>query len=229
MDYSKTLININQDDEIVISEFMNLHPDFALFIEKRDDGLMSVDSVKVVRYIVNCYDKESPLVHSYRKRWLIKKRESALAAGLPKKEDDRFNEESDRIIFCQSDVVNRIILKYLHLMHDRLFQTYVIYNEMYLNQSAELMRYDFAQPSHAKAAKENLDTLGKDIEELEYKIFSGEETKKLKDLLYEESVNMFNDLRPERIAIRLEKGLPATDENPYGDYQKESMHFLGDE
>ena len=160
---------------------------------------------------------------------MIKKRESALAANLPKDENGYFHEDCDKIIFCQNNVVNRLILRYLYLMHDRMFQTYVIYNEMYLNQSAELMRYDFAQPAHAKAAKENLDVLGKDIEELEYKIFSGEETKKMKDLLYEESVNIFNDLRPEKIAIRLEKGLPAVDFNPYGDYQPEKMRFMGDE
>jgi hypothetical protein len=105
----------------------------------------------------------------------------------------------------------------------------VIYNETYLHQSAELMKYDFAQPAHVKAAKENLDTLNKDIEELEFKIFSGEETKKMKNLLYEESANLLNDLRPERIALKLEKGLPPVDINPYGNYKPKKMQFMGDE
>jgi hypothetical protein len=100
---------------------------------------------------------------------------------------------------------------------------------MYLHQSTELIAYNYTQPSHAATAKQNLDTLNKDIETLEFKIFSGEETKKLKDMLYEEASNMLNDLRPEKIVERLEKGLSAVDYNPYGNYVKEPMTFLGDE
>ena len=227
MDFEKTLIDVSS--ESAVKEFAALHSDLAEWVQTREDGLKSLSTEQVVKYIVCCYDKESPLVYSYKKRWAVKKRESAIYAQFPKNETGHFTEDADSIIFCQNDKINRLILRYLYLLHDRLFQTYVIYNEMYLHQSEELMRYEFAQPAHAKAAKENLDTLNKDIEELEYKIFSGEETKKMKDLLYEESSNMFNELRPERIALRLEEGLPAIDYNPYGNYKKKKMAYMGDE
>ena len=229
MDFDKTLVDVSKGDESVINQFVALHPDFVAFVNERKDNLKSLQTVQIIKYIVCCYDKESPLVDAYKKRWSVKKRESAIFAQLPQKENTHFSEDADNVIFCQNEVINRIILRYTYLLHDRLWQTYVIYNEMYLHQSEELIRYDFQNPTHAKAAKENLDTLNKDIEELEYKIFSGEETKKMKDLLYEEATNIFNDLRPERIAVRLEQGLPPVDHNPYGNYKKKKMVFMGDE
>ena len=225
----KTLININQDEDRIILDFSALHPDLKDFVENRNDKLETINTVKIIKYIVYCYDKESPLVRAYKGKWMVKKRESALAAGFERDINGLFTEEADIVIFCKDDSINRVILRYLYLLHDRLFQTYVIYNEMYLHQSVELMKYDFAQPGHAKSAKENLDTIGKDIEQLEWKIFSGEETKILKDLLYEDSINQFNELRPERIAVRIERGQGAVDYNPYGDYKKEEMRFMGDE
>jgi len=230
MDFDRALINLSQPDEEIVRQFTVLHPDLDLFVKKREDGLSSLKTVQIIKYIVACYDKESPLIDAYKKRWVIKKRESAIVAGFDKNSDGHFSEEADRVIFCKNKIINKVVLRYLYLQHNRLFQTYVIYNEMYLNQSEELIRYDFSQPSHAKAAKENLDTLDKDIQELELKIFGGEETSKLKELLYEESVGTLNDLRPESIVVRLEKGQPAVDYNPYGkDYKPEKMVFMGDE
>jgi hypothetical protein len=227
--YNKALIDLSHQDAGVVEQFTTLHPDLEAWAKSRADGLTSLSTVSVIKYVVSCYDKESPLVNSYKRRWAVKKRESALVAGFAQNENGHFSEEADQVIFCHNNVTNKLILRYLYLQHDRLYQTYVIYNEMYLNQSAELMRYEFAQPAHAKAAKENLDILGKDIEELEFKIFSGEETKKMKDMLYEEATNIFNDLRPEKIAMRLEEGKPAVDYNPYGNYKPKKMQFMGDE
>lgn len=229
MNFNNTLIDVSLEDGEIVNQFTALHPDFSVFSEKRDDKLTDITTAQIVKYVVYCYDKESPLVDAYKKRWSVKKRESAIAAGFKQDDKGHFSEHVDELIFCQNDAVNKLILRYLYLLHDRLFQTYVIYNEMYLHQSEELIKFNFAQPSHAKAAKENLDTLNKDIEELEFKIFSGEETKKMKDLLYEESSNIFNDLRPERIAIRIEKGETPVDYNPYGNYKPEKMQFMGDE
>jgi hypothetical protein len=228
MDFGKTLIDIRKQDADVVNDFTALHPDFKIFMEKREDKL-SLSAIQIVKYIVACYDKESPLVNAYKKRWSVKKKECAVLAGLPQDKNGRFDEDADNLIFCQNEVINRVILRYLYLIHDRDWQTYVIYNEMNIHQSVELIKYNFQQPAHAKSAKENLDTLNKDIEALEYKIFSGEETKKLKDMLYEEASNMLNDLRPEKIVERLEKGLSPVDYSPYGNYKKAEMSFLGDE
>ena len=228
MNWSKCLIDISAQDAVLNSKFSELHPDISAWVDTRSDGTQ-LDTSQIIRYLVACYDKESPLVNSYKKRWAIKKRESAIAAGFKPDDSGSFTDEVHDLILCKNDEINKVILRYLYLQHDRLFQTYVIYSEMYLHQSREILKYDFQQPAHAKAAKENLDTLNKDIEELEFKIFSGEETKVLKDMLYEESGNLLNDLRPERIAIRLEQGLPAVDYNPYGNYKKEPMRFIGDE
>ena len=228
MDFSKTLIDVRRSDAEIVENFTSLHPDFLEFIEEREDDT-PLTAPQIIKYIVSCYDKESPLVNAYKKRWSIKKKECAIFARLPKDDEGKFDESADQLIFCQNEVINRVILRYLYLIHDRDWQTYVIYNEMYLHQSSELIKYDYQQPRHAKIAKENLDTLNTDIEALEYKIFSGEETKKLKDMLYEQASNMLNDLRPEKYVERLEKGLPVVDFNPYGKYVKEEMEFLGDE
>lgn len=228
MNFGKTLLDLRLSDEDVVTQFAALHPDFLNFVDSRMDGL-SFNTAQIIKYIVACYDKESPIVNAYKKRWSVKKKECATMAGFPHDTNGRFTDEVDDLIFCQNDVINHVILRYLYLIHDRDWQTYVIYNEMNIHQSTELIKYNFQQPGHAKIAKENLDLLNKDIEALEYKIFSGEETKKLKDLLYEEASNMLNELRPEKYVTRLEQGLPPIDYSPYGDYTKEKMRFLGDE
>lgn len=228
MDFDKTLIDVSQKDEVIVEKFASLHPGLSKWVDNRDDKIHSLSIPQIIKYIVCCYDKESPYVYLYKKRWTVKKRESAIFANFSTDENGHFSKDGDSIIFCENNVINKLVLRYLYLQHDRLYTTYVIYNEMYLHQSAELLEYNFQQPSHAKAAKENLDTLDKDIEELEFKIFSGEESKKMKDLLYEESINLLNELRPEKIAIRIENGLPPVDFNPYGEYKKEKMIFVSD-
>jgi hypothetical protein len=98
MDFSKTLIDIRKSDAEVVKDFTALHPDFANFINNREDGL-SLTTVQIVKYIVACYDKESPLVNMYKKRWSVKKKECAVLAGLPKDVNGRFEDEADQLIF----------------------------------------------------------------------------------------------------------------------------------
>lgn len=228
MNWSKCLVDLSIQDGGLEEAFSALHPDIAFFVENRPDNT-ELSTEQIIKYIVACYDKESPLVISYKRRWAIKKRESAIVAGFKPMDDGYFEELAHDLILCKNEAINRLILKYLWVQHDKLFETYVIYNEMSLNQATEILKYEYQQPAHAKAAKENLDTINKDIEELEFKIFSGEETKRLKDMLYEESGNILNELRPERIAVRLENGQQPVDYNPYGNYRKGKMRFMGDE
>ena len=44
-----------------------LHPDLDLFVKERGDKLKTLPTEQVIRYIVLCYDKESPVVDAYKK------------------------------------------------------------------------------------------------------------------------------------------------------------------
>ena len=116
MDFEKTLVSMSQSDEGIEKQFSSLHPDLEIWARERKDGL-GIPTIKVIKYIVACYDKESPVVDSYKKRWMVKKRESAVFAGLPVLESGHFTEEADQILFCQNKEINTQILRYLYLLH----------------------------------------------------------------------------------------------------------------
>jgi len=226
MDFSKCLVDISKDEDQVMGAFASLHDDLKTFVLERDDGL-DIPTPNIIKYIVACYDKESPVVDEYKKRWTMRKKRAASFAGFF--DLDKLK-EIDEILYSRNDQINKTIIRYLSLLYDRDFLMYAVYSELLINQSEQLMRFDFDKPADTARAKQNVDLLQNDLGLLEDKIFAGGDVRQLKNVLYSESHRfMVSELRPENIVGKLEKGEPIVDINPYGDkYFIDKMKFLGD-
>lgn len=232
MSVGRCLINTGNPDEEVIKEFISLHPDFDIF-KKTYIPAIGITIPMIVRYIVHCYDKNSAIAIEHKAKWMIKKKEAALRSKFPTRSDNgaiKFTKEAEDIIFCKDIEVSKLIVRYQSMQFDNDFQMYSIYKELYHNVMLELQLFKFDKPSDLAKAIQNGEGILKDIEKLEYKIFSGDEERTLKSMLYEEAYKSSLELRPEHLATKREEGENIVDINPYGEgYKPSKLKFLNDQ
>lgn len=228
MSYHKCLVDIGQKEEAILEKFKLLHSDLALWVERREDSLL-IPTVNVIKYIVSCYDAESPVVKEYSKRWTVKKREAAKAAGLMHLNRSKTS-DIESVLYCKNDVINKVTVRYLSLQSDRDYLMYAIYNEMLITQSSQILSSALDKPSDMAKAKLNIETIQDDIARLEQKLFSGDDVRALKNILQEESRKfMVSELRPENLVTKADNGQMVVD-SAYGDgYIPEKLRFLDDQ
>lgn len=227
MSSSKCLINIEKDEEQVVKDFAGLHPSFKNWIKVRDDSLR-IPSVNIIKYIVSCYDHESDIVREHKQRWTVKKKEAARVSGILFMRD-MYEDEVDSILYCKNEIINRITVRYLALLSDRDFLMYAIYNEVLINQSRQMLNFEFERPGDVTKAKQNIEDIQSDIQRLEQKMFSGDDVRELKNILQQETNKfMVSELRPENLVTKNEQGESVVD-SPYGkSYQIPDLNFLDD-
>lgn len=227
MDFDKCLVDVEEPDKEIKESFSRLHESFAKWIEKRDDDL-KIPDVAIIKYIVACYDPESRIVKDNKNRWTIKKKEAARFSGLMTLAHQN-EEDVQKVLYCKNRVINKLIIRYIFLHHDRDALMYAIYNEMLVNQGQQLLDFEYT-PSEAKTAKANIEETQSDIVKLEHKLFSGDDVNALKNVLQEMSAEfMVSELRPESLVTKYEKGEEIV-ESPYGPgYEIGKMRFLGDD
>jgi hypothetical protein len=228
MDFRKCLVDLSNSDKRIIEAFSALHKDLDNFVVNREDKL-TVPTINIIKYIVSCYDKESPVVEEFRKRWTIRKKMAATYAGFFELEKVH-TYDVDTILYARNNKINKIILCYLSMLFDREFLMYAVYSELLINVSEQLMRFDFAKPSDTAKAKQNVVELQNDLNELEEKVFSGGDVKQLKITLYGEAQKfMVSELRPENIVSKRERKEKIVNEPPYGDdYIPGPLKFISD-
>ena len=227
----RCLINTSNPDVDVLREFSELHTDFAAFVFSFEVP-MGMTLPMLIRYMTLCYDKNSSIAIEHKGKWILKKKESAIRAKFPTWQDNgatKFTEEAESIIFNKNVLFLEIVTRYLAIQFDTDFQIYIVYKEMLLNVLMEIMKFKFDNPGQTAKAKQNADEIQEDIEKLEYKIFSGNEERTLKSLLYEEAYKSSLELRPESIVTKREAGEPIVDIKPYGEnYEMPKAKFIGD-
>lgn len=231
MSIGRCLINTGDPDDQIIDEFIALHPEFEAF-EKTYTEREGITLPMLVKYIVYCYDKNSTIAIEHKAKWIFKKKEAATRAKFPTLSDNgaiKFTKESEDIIFCKDKSVSELIVRYLSLQFDNDFQMYMIYRELYHNVMMELQKFTFDKPSDLQKAIQNGEGILKDIEKLEYKLFSGEEERSLKSMLYEEAYKSSLELRPEQLVTKRENGEDLVDIKPYGEYKAQKQRFLNDQ
>jgi hypothetical protein len=228
MSYHKCLVDISQKEEDILDKFKQLHSDLATWVERREDAIL-IPTVNIIKYIVACYDAESPIVKEYSKRWTVKKREAAKTSGLLHLTKSKTS-DIESVLYCKNDVINKVTVRYLAMQSDRDYLMYAIYNEMLITQSGQILSSAFDKPADMARAKTNIETIQDDIARLEQKLFSGDDVRALKNILQEESRKfMVSELRPENLVTKADNGQMVI-ESPYGDnYIPEKLRFLDDQ
>jgi hypothetical protein len=228
MDYKRCLINIDLSEKDVEDAFVSLHPNLDELIGEIRASI-KVPIISIIKFIVSCYDRESPLVMTFRSQWMKKKREAAILAAFPR-DGERYTDDAEAIILGKRHLTNKLIVRYLSLLHDNDFNMYAMYNEAKLGQSMELINSGFDSPGNAEKASANIERWSEKIQELEKTIFEGDDVRALRIALYEEAHRKISDLRPENLVDRMERGEKLVDSPPYGkDYTEDKLRFVGDE
>ena len=219
-DYSKCKVDPSAFD--FVDRFKQLHPDF-----QEDLELKEVTESSLFAYIVLTYDIYSPFVEKY-KIWAHRRRETAKAAGF-KIYGGKYLKEAENIIVGRSDVVNKIIVRYLFLQNDLEFIKFQSYQSLYFKQVEASMSIRTLTPSELKTLKGNIDVLSSEIKDLQKLIFSGNESKNLLMAIYDFAANITYDFRPEDVAEKKETEEDVVNENPYKKgYKPDNLVYLDD-
>ena len=229
---ARCLLNTGLPDEDLILDFMALHDNFRVFVQNHTlpEG---ITFPMLIRYIVNCYDKNSAIVLQHKSEWIIKKKNSAIKAGFPLVMVDgkeKFPQQFEGVIFNKMPGFNDIVMCYLSIQFDSDFMMYSVFHEMYYNLMKDLQAYNFDKSIDFERTKKMAESIKDDIDRLDYKIFSGGEEREMKNVLYAFAYKRSLELRPESLISKKENGEPLVDINPYGDgYKVDKMKFTGDE
>ena len=218
-DYSKCKVDPSAHD--FVDRFKQLHPDFQVDLE-----LKEVKESSLFTYVVLTYDIYSPYVERY-KNWAHRRRETARASGF-KVNGTKYLKEAEEIIVGRSDVVNKIIVRYLFLQNDLEFIKFQSYQSLYFRQIEASMSTRTLTPSELKTLKGNIDALSSEIKDLQKLIFSGDESKNLLMAIYDFAANITYDFRPEDIAEKKESEEEIVNENPYKRYKPDDLVYLDD-
>lgn len=232
MSIGRCLLNSGLPDAELLDEFSDLHEEFAQFRSSFDPP-SGLTLPMLIRYMIFAYDKNSAVAIEYKTKWILKKKVAATRAKFPTFQDNgatKFTPEAEDIIFNKNISFGQLIVTYLAIQWDGDWEMYCVFKDLYHNVMKELQRFNFNKPAELKTAKLNAEEIQHDIEKLEYKFFSGNESSDLKSLLYESAYKASLELRPEALATKRENNEPLVDINPYGDgYKIDTLKFLNDQ
>jgi len=169
------------------------------FKEYHED-LQDVDVRKFLRFIPMCYDKNSPLRQHITETNRLKIKAADLA-GFVRQEDGRFLSNVESVLAGESEIANRMIIRYVTQHKNSLYTRFVMYQELYEN---EMQKLRSGEKGVAKISE--FDTLGDRLDEIRQELFSQDNNQKL----HQDFIQFYFEdkllLRPEDIAEKLRKG-----------------------
>lgn len=154
-------------------------PELKEFFQDLLQTKQPLNENKLVKYIIYCYDKNSPL-HLYYNNILKKKQEAAILAGW---KPDAFNDFSTDMqdLFANSNpVAIQMINRWVKAQNDLDYTHLVYLMEMYNNQMLSATRYD-KEASDVTTAKKwsvvhkDATNLLNEIKTLSEQLFKGDE------------------------------------------------------
>jgi len=99
----------------------------------------SLDINRIVRYIVLCYDKGSPILTKYMQDDVKRKTLSAQYAGFPTDDEGLFEQDVDEMMKCMSPSINEMIIDFLRLFNDPNWALLMSGMESYYQKLQQIM------------------------------------------------------------------------------------------
>jgi hypothetical protein len=198
-DLDLSALKYNPNYKKSIKQLQEDHTEFSLLVY---ENLKLVPYHEdILRYIILVYDVRSPL-------WQItkdhneKKVKAMLMAGMMANEDGRFDQPLQESLLYGSDAhISSMIVKYVYLFNNIDYVELVGMLQINFQILKDIMNGKALKESHKQ-----LEQTSARIKQLTKDVFGGEETKDIKEKLYE-YLNMSRlNFRPEHIAQRLSRG-----------------------
>ena len=180
------------------TSILKFFKDLAKVKAFRDDPGPEIDNEKVMQFIMLVYDKNSP----YRKKFPdVLKRKIEVAHDVAFKITDGgvFESATEDFLKGKNRIVNRKIVEYVRLHRNFKYSFLVSMENAYYNLMLEILGGDTKNVMKAKELRDEL-------EESVMEIFNDDTNSFIKDelLRYMETERL--ELRPEDIALKLQKG-----------------------
>ena len=182
-----------------------------------------LDKEKLLRYIILMYDFNTPLRKEYPDYWKRKKEASKLAGYIC---NVRLEKRVEELLLEKDMEINNMILKYIMLHGDPDYVMLHTYSHMYV-----IINFNARSGEFGKDDIKNIKELNIQIKELTERLFGGEPTDSLRNLLYKRIEEDRAVLTPEDFADQLTKGedpLEGFDVYDKG-YKPEKPKYLGHE
>jgi len=163
----------------------------------------------VIRYIVLCYDKGSPILNRYRQDDTKRKVLSAQYAGWDTNQDGLFSDEVDIIMKCMNKEVNGMIIDFIRTFNDPYWALLMTGTESYYQKLRQIINADFVdgkrdvfqvEETKGKLFKQAQD-MSKSLSETASKLLMEENPYLIRDLystIDQEAKNRLN-ITPERM------------------------------
>lgn len=101
------------------------------------------DVNRVIRYIVLCYDKGSPILNRYMQDDVKRKVLAAQYAGWQCNDEGLFEDEVDKIMKCLNAEVNAMIIGFIRTFNDPNWALLMTGMESYYQKLQQIMNADF--------------------------------------------------------------------------------------
>ena len=121
---------------------------------------------KIVRYIVLCYDKGSPILKRYMQDDVKRKVLSAQYAGFEGDDEGYLNEEINAVMRCFNTETNQMIIDFLRLFNDPAWALLLAGLESYYQKLAQLVANDPASKRDTFQVEETKGKLFKQAQDM---------------------------------------------------------------
>ena len=137
-DFNTLTFNVMQYnlDVNVLSKFPTLGAVASL------NSYISDDKNSVIRYIVLCYDKGSPILTKFMQDDVRRKTTAAQYAGWNCDDEGLFTDRVDAIMKCMDDQVNEMIIDFLRLFNDPNWALLMSGMESYYQKLQQIISVD---------------------------------------------------------------------------------------
>jgi hypothetical protein len=166
------------------------------------------DRNKVIKYIVLCYDKGSPIMQRYLQDSVQRKVLSAQYAGFLSNKEGLFDDGVDAMMKCLDPTVNTMIIDFIRTFNDPTFSLLMTGLESYYQKLEQIISADFGSKRDVFQIEETKGKLFKQakemsesLEEAARKILTDENPYLMRDLYCTIDNEMKNRLNitPERM------------------------------
>jgi hypothetical protein len=189
-DFGKLFIPVHKEDKDYKTKFpvLNKYSEFAADVP--------VDFDTLIKYIVLAFDINSPVRYTYNDMY-EQRVKAAQIAGFKVSKGGKFAKEVEDILMCENPSVNRMIIRYVAMMNNEDYATFVAFSEALRKQQEKILAGDVDQEK-TKEMIANISTLKNSIKELKELLIG--DSNDLQRTLYEFVESNILGILPEEVA-----------------------------
>lgn len=188
-DFGKLFLPVHKEDGDYKKKFLvlNKYEEFNV-----DAG---VDFDTLIRYIVLAFDLNSPVRYAYNDMYEQRVKAAQIAGFEIKK--GKFDSKVEKILLCENPATNRMIIRYVAMINNEDYATYVAFTEALRKQQEKILAGDVDQEK-TKEMIANINTLKNSIRDLKENLIG--EANDLQRTLYEFVESNILGITPEEVA-----------------------------